>query len=57
MCGFLFEVRKQKARGSAPGKLVDIGARRLHLLTVSEDGPSVIWEAGGGISSIARRSI
>jgi pimeloyl-ACP methyl ester carboxylesterase len=55
--GFLFEIYKQKTRGYAPGKLISIGGRRLHLITLGEGEPSVIWEAGGGISSIATRSI
>ena len=55
--GFLFEIRNQKIRGSAPGKLIDVGGRRLHRISLGKGGPSVIWEAGGGISSIATRSI
>jgi pimeloyl-ACP methyl ester carboxylesterase len=31
-----------------PGKLVDIGGRRLHVLAVGEGRPTVVFESGGG---------
>lgn len=36
--------------GVAPGTLVDIGGRRLHLLCVGRGGPTVIVDAGLGAS-------
>jgi pimeloyl-ACP methyl ester carboxylesterase len=31
-----------------PGRLVDIGGRRLHVLAVGEGRPTVVFESGGG---------
>jgi pimeloyl-ACP methyl ester carboxylesterase len=35
-----------------PGRLVDVGGHRLHLLEVGSGGPTVILEAGGGAWSL-----
>ncbi|HEY3887040.1 MAG TPA: alpha/beta hydrolase [Caulobacteraceae bacterium] len=32
----------------APGKLIDIGGRRLHVLAVGQGQPTVVFESGGG---------
>ena len=31
-----------------PGRLIDIGGRRLHVLAVGQGGPAVVFESGGG---------
>lgn len=36
----------------APGKLVDVGGRKLHLYCTGQGGPTVILEAGAGSFSI-----
>jgi len=40
------------APSNPPGRLVDIGGRRLHLNCQGQGGPTVILEAGGGAFSI-----
>src|SRR5262245_25390781 len=35
-------------RYSVPGKLVDVGGRRLHINCVGEGSPAVVMEAGAG---------
>jgi pimeloyl-ACP methyl ester carboxylesterase len=54
-------VRRETARFPPPGRLVDIGGRRLHLICIGEGEPTVIFEPsgfGGALSSeIARREI
>lgn len=35
------------------GELIDIGGRRIHLRCVGEGSPVVIFEAGGGLPSVA----
>jgi hypothetical protein len=37
-----------ETRYPAPGRLVDIGGRRLHLYCIGEGSPTVILEAGLG---------
>lgn len=44
---------KERARFSAPGKLVDIGGYQLHLRCAGEGRPAVILESGFGMSSNA----
>jgi pimeloyl-ACP methyl ester carboxylesterase len=39
--------RRDAERFPAPGRLVDIGGRRLHLQCSGEGSPTVIFEAGG----------
>jgi pimeloyl-ACP methyl ester carboxylesterase len=38
--------------GSPPGRLVDIGGRRLHLNCTGQGSPTVVFENGGGAFSI-----
>jgi pimeloyl-ACP methyl ester carboxylesterase len=38
--------------GAPPGRLVDIGGRRLHLNCAGQGTPTVVFEAGGGAFSI-----
>ena len=33
---------------AAPGELIDIGGRRLHVLAMGQDRPAVVFELGGG---------
>lgn len=55
--GALYEagaLRRDERRFPAPGRLVDVGGRRLHVLTESgegRDGPSIILECGMGAPS------
>lgn len=39
-------------RHSPPGKLVDIGGRRLHIYCTGTGSPTVVMDAGGGGSSL-----
>ena len=38
--------------GSPPGRLVDVGGRRLHLYCTGQGSPTVVFENGGGAFSI-----
>ncbi|HYN06406.1 MAG TPA: alpha/beta hydrolase [Vicinamibacterales bacterium] len=40
-------VRREAGRFPPPGRLVDIGGRRLHLLCIGEGSPVVIFESSG----------
>ncbi|HUL35072.1 MAG TPA: alpha/beta hydrolase [Candidatus Eisenbacteria bacterium] len=47
--GFLYQVwgsRKDARRFPAPGRLVDIGTHRLHLLETGSGSPTILLEAG-----------
>jgi len=51
-------VRREVPLFPAPGRLVDIGGRRLHLICIGEGGPTVVFEPsgfGGALSSSAAR--
>lgn len=37
---------------AAPGRLIDVGGRRLHLVTAGDAGPSVVFESGIAASSL-----
>ncbi|HTK74879.1 MAG TPA: hypothetical protein VL371_06435, partial [Gemmataceae bacterium] len=56
-----WEVRAEALRFPAPGRLVTVGQRRLHLVCVGEGAPTVIFEAGGFTSALsfeaARREV
>jgi pimeloyl-ACP methyl ester carboxylesterase len=55
LIAFAIEVRTQKrdrTRFSAPGRLIDIGGRRLHIVCKGTAGPTVVLEAGGGQPSV-----
>ena len=43
---------RETRRGQLPGRLVDIGGRRLHVIERGGGGPTVIMESGGGASSV-----
>jgi pimeloyl-ACP methyl ester carboxylesterase len=46
------ENRRDLRSHPAPGRLVNIGGRRLHLWCTGEGSPTVVLEAGGGDSSL-----
>lgn len=54
-------VRREARRFPPPGRLIDVGGRRLHLMCLGEGQPTVIFESsglGGALSSeVARREI
>ncbi len=55
MVAYVREARTEKAdrtRFSPPGRLIDIGGRRLHILCKGSGGPTVVLEAGGGEPSV-----
>ena len=43
---------KERSRFPAPGRLIDVGGYRLHLLCAGQGSPTVVLESGGGMSSI-----
>lgn len=50
ICGAVyqaFSVRRERELFPAPGRLVDVGSRRLHLLCLGEGTPTVIFEGSG----------
>ena len=52
-------VRREATEFPAPGRLVDIGGRRLHLICIGEGEPTVVFEPsgfGGALSSSAART-
>ena len=52
-------VRRESGRFPPPGRLVDVGGRRLHLICIGEGRPTVIFESsglGGALSSPAART-
>lgn len=57
--GAVFEVLASTidARLSPPGRLVDVGAHRLHLHCEGAGVPTVLFEAGGGNSSVTFRPL
>ena len=44
--------RTDRARFPAPGRLIDVDGRRLHLLCAGSGDPTVVLEAGGGEPSV-----
>jgi pimeloyl-ACP methyl ester carboxylesterase len=46
-------IRRAFARHPPPGRLIDIGARRLHLLCIGDGSPTVIFESSGFGSSLS----
>jgi pimeloyl-ACP methyl ester carboxylesterase len=51
-------VRQEAGRFPPPGRLVDIGGRRLHLVCIGDGEPTVVFESsgfGGALSSEAAR--
>src|SRR6478752_895325 len=42
----------ERSRFPAPGRLIDVGGYRLHLLCAGQGSPTVVLESGGGMSSI-----
>jgi pimeloyl-ACP methyl ester carboxylesterase len=51
-------VRRESVRFPPPGRLVDVGGRRLHLICLGEGEPAVIFEPsgfGGALSAEAAR--
>lgn len=46
-------VRRDAARFPPPGRLVDVGGRRLHLLCIGDGRPTVIFEASMSSSSVS----
>src|SRR5690349_21749783 len=42
---------KERSRFPAPGRLIDVGGYRLHLLCVGQGSPTVVLESGSGMSS------
>lgn len=49
-----FETLRDQDRAPPPGRLVDVGGRRLHLYCEGAgEGPTVILLAGGGIPAVA----
>lgn len=52
------EERRDRERFPPPGKLVDVGGRRLHLRCEGAGpGPTVVMIAGGGIPAIASEAL
>ena len=54
--GMLYQtlsVRRESARFPPPGRLVDVGGRRLHVLCTGEGEPTVVFEASGLGSSLS----
>ena len=54
-----WSVRRDARRFPPPGRLVDVGGRRLHLICVGEGEPTVIFQPsgfGGALSSEAARA-
>ena len=52
-------VRREAARFPPPGRLVDVGGRRLHLLCIGQGEPTVIFEPsglGGAVSAERART-
>ena len=52
-----WEVRAETATFPPPGRLVDIGGRRLHLLCVGEGAPIVLFESSGFGSAISAERV
>ncbi len=51
LIAYVIEARTERAdrtRFPPPGRLVDVGGRRLHILCKGTAGPTVVLEAGGG---------
>jgi pimeloyl-ACP methyl ester carboxylesterase len=40
-------IRRESGRFPPPGRLVDVGGRRLHLLCIGEGQPTVVFEPSG----------
>jgi pimeloyl-ACP methyl ester carboxylesterase len=59
--GWIWQIwaqRNDRRRYPPPGRLVDVGGRRLHLVCAGgEDGPSVVLEAGAGDDSTVWREV
>jgi len=56
LSGMLYQswcVRREAARFPPPGRLVDIGGRRLHLLCIGQGEPTVIFEPGALQTSVS----
>ena len=51
-CCFTATLAAQQPLPPAPGKLVDIGGRRLHLLCGGQGSPTVVFEAGASAFAI-----
>lgn len=52
-------VRRESARYLPPGRFVDVGGRRLHLICIGDGEPTVVFEPsgfGGALSSRAART-
>src|SRR5262249_37625362 len=47
-----FENRRDLQTHPAPGRLVDVGGHKLHILCVGSGSPVVVLEAGGGGNSL-----
>src|SRR3990172_2880594 len=55
LTGVLYQtlsVRRWSTRFPPPGRLVDVGGRRLHLICTGEGAPTVIFESSGFGSSL-----
>lgn len=46
-------IRREAGRYPPPGRLVDVGGRRLHLLCIGDGTPVVIFESGGFGTSLS----
>ena len=52
-----WEVRAETEKFPPPGRLVDIGGRRLHLLCVGEGAPIVLFESSGFGSAVSAERV
>ena len=57
LLGFCYEAYRRSNIPNPPGNIVDIGGRGLHILCTGTGTPTIIWEAGGGSSSMTSRRI
>jgi len=55
LSGFLYQAAgsaRDQRKFPPPGRMVDIGGRRLHLVDVGQGSPTVIFESGIAASSL-----
>lgn len=57
VAGFCYERYLEAKRTDPLGQRFDVGGRKLHLICAGTGTPSIIWEAGGGSSSVSSRRI
>ena len=59
-CGALYQawcVHREATQFPPPGRLVDIGGRRLHLLCIGKGEPAVVFEGGAFQGSVSEEAV